>query len=119
MLQGWGVRGRIWGRGGMHKPGYLGRGAGAGGSFVSLETGPCCVSSPFVPLCPFPPPRPSCLAAGPHLGLQRDGPPPPPPPPLLPGPSLLPGELRCIPLPGRAARLRRGGVGWEGGGGRW
>lgn len=99
VLRRWGVVEAGFGEWGMHKPGYLGRGAGAGGSFVSLETGPCCVSNPFVPLCPFPP-GPLARRRGRTWGCGGTG------PPLLPIPLLLPGELSCSPLPGRAAGLR-------------
>lgn len=74
-----GGRGRLWGGlGGDAHPGYLGRGAGAGGSFVSLETGPAVSAAP---LCRFVrAPRPPARRRGRTWGCGGTGTPPASPP---------------------------------------
>lgn len=95
-------------------PGYLGRGAGAGGSFVSLETGPAVSAAP---LCRFVrAPRPPARRRGRTWGCGGTGTPPAPPFPR-PGPQCSPVSaaargLRCIPRRGRGEgdRMGKGGV---------
>lgn len=103
--------GGAWGGCPSRLPGARSRGRR---KFCFSGNGPCCVSGPFVPLCPRPPaPGP---AAGPHLGLRGDGDPSgrplSAPAPSAARPPLLPAG--CAASPGGAEAM---GVGWEKGGG--
>lgn len=106
------MRPALGGAWGDAHPGYLGRGAGAGGSFVSLETGPAVSAAP---LCRFVrAPRPPARRRGRTWGCGGTGTPPASPP----GPAPSAPRRRCCPRAALHPRRGRGVGGRMGEGGR-